>query len=97
MKAIPTKSIIAAIMSVAFLSVGAMAQQAGDIRRKPVTATVVSNPTATVPPTAASASESSEREAKVHDRAARQVVILEQRNKNRRCYAENEMPSRKTR
>jgi hypothetical protein len=86
MNAIPTKPIIAAIMSVAFLSVGAMAQQAGDIRPKPVTATVVSNATATVPPPTASASESSERERLLLDRIEkleRRLAELEVRSANK--------------
>ena len=86
MKAIPTKSTIAAIMSVAFLSVGVMAQQTGDIRPKPLTATVVSNATATVPPTTASASESSERERLLLDRIEkleRRLAELEVRSANK--------------
>jgi Putative beta-barrel porin-2, OmpL-like. bbp2 len=84
MKATRTKRIIAAIISVTFLSAGALAQQASEIRPKPANATVVSS--ASLPAAAGASSESTEHERLLLDRIEkleRRLAELEYRGESK--------------
>jgi len=84
MKASSTNCIIAAIISITFLSAGTRAQQSSEIRPKPAHATVVSS--ASVPPAASASSESAERERVLVDRIEkleRRLAELESRGESR--------------
>jgi hypothetical protein len=84
MKATRTKFIIAAVISVTFLSAGALAQQSSEIRPKSASTAVVSNVVA--PPAASASSESTERERVLIDRIEkleRRLAELESRGESK--------------
>src|SRR6266498_504355 len=79
-----TRLTVAAIISVMFLSIAALAQQTSEIRPTPVKATVVSN--AAAPRAAGAPSESTERERILVDRIEkleRRLAELESRSESK--------------